>query len=411
MANPLTFLIADDEESISMALQMLIAREFKDAIIHTAADGKEAWRIAQNCLPDMILSDLSMPEMNGLELCSHVKSHSRLRETYFIILTAHLGNNQKDEALRSGADDFLHKPFSADELLLKIRNAISVLKESQNISTPTLGKTRNEVLKRANPTAALQVDTPDKTIADCIRLVSAILRARLPEMDEALEHASRIAGWIAQNTDGLSEREVNETTAAARICLIGKMFLNDGLLKADVTKDGLAAHEIMSQVPIMAQQIMSSVQELESIGYILRHIFENLDGSGFPDRLQAWQIPIQSRIVRVVHDYIMLCNLYPGSPNAEIMTKLQRDAKRLYEQKILVLLQEYMYSQASSSTADRKAVHLQELEEGMMLTADIITNSGLKLLPSGATLTAGSINKIISHTSSDPIIGTIYVKK
>jgi len=231
-------------------------------------------------------------------------------------------------------------------------------------------------------------------------------------MDDVLKEASEISHWICTSLEDLSKEETHHITSAARIGLIGTMFLKDSLLKNPVLKDGHVSQEIMSQVPVSAEKIVSSVAELEPIATILRHVYENLDGSGFPDRLQAWQIPIGSRIVRVALDYVLLKHQQPRTSFKEIANQLAKDTKRMYETRIITLLQEYVETHAQEEPQEnRRAMQLQELQEGMMLSADIITNSGLKLLPAGAVLTQGSIAKIISHNTFDHIIGTIYIQE
>ncbi|MEI9922120.1 MAG: two-component regulator propeller domain-containing protein [Bacteroidota bacterium] len=89
-----------------------------------AKNGKEALRLAHQHLPDLIVTDVMMPEMNGVELCRAVKEHQNLSHIPVILLTARMAEEQKMEGFEAGADDYVTKPFSFEILQARIRNLI-----------------------------------------------------------------------------------------------------------------------------------------------------------------------------------------------------------------------------------------------------------------------------------------------
>lgn len=89
-----------------------------------ARNGKEGFKTAQQHLPDLIVSDVMMPEMNGVELCKAIKGHPNLSHIPVILLTARMAEDQKMEGFQAGADDYVTKPFSFEILLARIRNLI-----------------------------------------------------------------------------------------------------------------------------------------------------------------------------------------------------------------------------------------------------------------------------------------------
>jgi len=118
-ARPLV-LIADDEPDIRRFLRM----QLEDVDIIEASDGAEALELARLRRPQLALLDHMMPEMNGVEVCRHIREGQTTRGTAVIILTARADEQTKLSALQAGANDFLTKPFSTAELGLRLSNQI-----------------------------------------------------------------------------------------------------------------------------------------------------------------------------------------------------------------------------------------------------------------------------------------------
>jgi two-component system KDP operon response regulator KdpE len=119
MANPgvkSNILVVDDEPQITRVLKTTLSGHGYG--VRTAADGEEALQIMKDWSPDLIMTDLRMPNMDGLELCRRVRAQSR---TPIIVLSVKGEEAIKVEALDAGADDYITKPFSVNELLARIR--------------------------------------------------------------------------------------------------------------------------------------------------------------------------------------------------------------------------------------------------------------------------------------------------
>jgi two-component system, OmpR family, KDP operon response regulator KdpE len=109
-------LIADDDPQILRALRItLSARGYE---VETAADGKEALRLAVDKHPDLIVLDLGMPGLTGIEVIEGVRGWSQVP---ILVVSGRSGSLDKVDALDAGADDYVTKPFAADELLARIR--------------------------------------------------------------------------------------------------------------------------------------------------------------------------------------------------------------------------------------------------------------------------------------------------
>ena len=91
----------------------------------TAINGKEGWELAQKYIPNIIISDIMMPVMDGIELCRSIKEDMRTSHIPVILLTAKDSIQDKEEGYDSGADSYLTKPFSAKLLNSRIHNPVS----------------------------------------------------------------------------------------------------------------------------------------------------------------------------------------------------------------------------------------------------------------------------------------------
>lgn len=94
-----------------------------------ASDGMEAWNITMREMPDLIISDIMMPVMDGLELCRKIKTDNHTSHIPVILLTARTTDQQKFEGLETGADDYITKPFNFEVLEIRIKNLIELRKK------------------------------------------------------------------------------------------------------------------------------------------------------------------------------------------------------------------------------------------------------------------------------------------
>jgi len=394
----ISFLIADDEQFVTVALSTLIKKAFPECPIHIADNGNDAWTLIQSVHPKIIISDIGMPGLNGFQLLEKVRNHSTLNDVYFIILTANVEKGEKVKALERGADDYITKPFSSEELLARIRSASRYVQLQMKLFEEN--KLLNELAK------ALEQDFKDMAM-----LAVKFLQARLPSSTDMLKRVAQTSVWIAKQIGGFEREQMQDIEIAAYLSQSGKVFLPDELIKSPVMINGRPTNKLMFNVPVSAREIVSSISRFKEVGKILYHLYENFDGSGFPEHLQSWQIPMPSRIIRVALDFEEITQRTMKKTPKEIFDIISAEANRLYDKRVVILLEQYYATVGSKEkTSIEKAVQLYELEEGMVLSRDIITNSGIKLMPSGAVLKDNIIKKIYSHNSTDPIIGNIFVK-
>lgn len=140
-----TILIVDDTQASVNLLALALRRQ--GYTIHTASSGQEALEAIQNAIPDVLLLDIMMPEMDGYEVCEHLKSYTLTRDIPIIFVTALQEASNKVKAFGVGGADYITKPFHIEEVLVRVDHQIKLHSlqkrlESQNI------RLQNELLER-----------------------------------------------------------------------------------------------------------------------------------------------------------------------------------------------------------------------------------------------------------------------
>jgi len=126
MSEKQRILIVDDEPQITRVLRTSLTSHGYD--VRSAADGESALETYGDWRPDLVLTDLSMPNLNGIELCRRLR---KLSPVPIVVLSVKGEEQTKVEALDAGADDYVTKPFGMDELLARIRAALRRLTATQ----------------------------------------------------------------------------------------------------------------------------------------------------------------------------------------------------------------------------------------------------------------------------------------
>lgn len=115
-------LAVDDEPNILMSIEFILEMEGYE--VHTARDGDEALEVAERVRPDLVLLDINMPRKDGYEVCRILRMRENMAGTKVIMLTAKGQTLERKKGLEVGADEYVTKPFSADELLSAIKTCI-----------------------------------------------------------------------------------------------------------------------------------------------------------------------------------------------------------------------------------------------------------------------------------------------
>ena len=117
-------LIADDEPNIVAALEFLLQRSGYE--VHVARDGDEALKLVEATHPDLVLLDVMMPQKSGYEVCKRMRERADWRHIKIIMLSAKGRDAEVNKGLSIGADHYITKPFSTQELMAKINGLLGV---------------------------------------------------------------------------------------------------------------------------------------------------------------------------------------------------------------------------------------------------------------------------------------------
>jgi DNA-binding response OmpR family regulator len=172
LINAPTLLVVDDNDEF-LDFMVSILKESYNVI--TAPNGKEAWELVVEAIPDMVVSDVMMPEMDGFELCRRMQNDVRTSHIPIILLTAKLGEESKLAGLEAGANDYLSKPFVMDELLLKIKRLVELRRSVQQKfqqkkeikpSEISISSLDDKLLKKAVDYVEANIGNPDLSVEE-----------------------------------------------------------------------------------------------------------------------------------------------------------------------------------------------------------------------------------------------------
>ena len=279
MAEAGTVLVADDHEDSLRGLRDLLRRG--DYAVWTAANGNDALRIAHDERPDIVLLDVIMPGLSGVDVCAELKRDATTCLTPVVLISGTQERQLRLAGLEAGADDFLTKPVDTEELYARIRSLVR--------------------LKRL---------TDDLECAESLFLtLGRIIEARDPYTEGHCERLARYATSLGAAL-GLSQVDIDTLYRGAFLHDIGKIAIPDSLLlkKARLTP---SEYDVMKRHPIIGDELCRTVRSLEPVRQIVRHHHERCDGSGYPDGLVGDQIPLLAQIVTVVDVFDALTTQRP----------------------------------------------------------------------------------------------------
>lgn len=397
---PLSILIISERPEAALLEQMLtkISAGNTCTIAHSSAT---IIQVLNNRIPDIIFCDWLLNSITPATFCKNLTSDEHFSQVFFVALLDN--NDELHHAYACGAHEA--HTFEVNKLAYyKIYSIIASVAKCKQ-------------LRRDNTELLSRLTEHEEAQLHYVNTIQRTLFARFPELEERSPFIERATIWITEQLTqedahkAKEQLEMQQILFAAKLYPIGRMHLPDGKLYASVSFEGRAADAIMAHVPLEADMIIGDTAALDGARNILRNMYENYDGTGFPDRKQHWQIPVGSRVLRAVVEFDEL--LHRDKKNKEeALAQLKRFVRHVYDHRVVALLEEYLNlnSGNSKTQSDMRPVQLHELSEGMKLARDIITNSGLKLIPAGTTLRESLIARILSHNSMDPVLGNIYVR-
>jgi putative two-component system response regulator len=263
-------LVVDDEESNRKLLTRLLSADYN---VVTAPDGEQALTLLESMDVDLVLLDVRLPGLDGFEVCSRLKKLERMRLVPVVLITGLGAREHRIRGIHVGADDFLTKPFDAEELYARVASLVRLKEYTDELESA------ESILK----SLAMTID------------------ARDPYTDGHCERLSKLA--VALGTAlGLSKDELSALDRGGYLHDIGKIGIPDSILlkPTRLTPDEF---ELIKQHTIIGDRLCGELRSLRLVRQIVRHHHEVLDGSGYPDGLRGDDVPLLAQIVGVVDLY------------------------------------------------------------------------------------------------------------
>ncbi len=304
-----------DDEPVNIAVAQKLLERAGYYSFKSTTDSTAAFKLIQSSLPDLVLLDINMPEVSGIEILKQIRTHRATQHLPVLILTANSDNDIKLICLELGATDFLIKPVDPMELVPRVRNALQ-------------SKSYHDRLRRHARELEKKVHERTQEL-DLSRRQAIYCLARAAEMrDNDTGHhvirVGRFAGVIAKNM-GLPDSYVSDIELAAQLHDVGKIAIPDAILRKpgkleddeyEIVKNHVKhgrniiqpylAHEanvMRSHVERGAEMLRDGSNLMRMAATIAQTHHEKFDGSGYPIGLAGEDIPIEGRITAVADVY------------------------------------------------------------------------------------------------------------
>jgi len=294
-------LIIDDTD-INLILFAALVKKLDDCEAHTFATARGGLDWAKERIPDLVIVDYMMPDIDGLEFIRLLREMPGCAVVPIVMITANDQKQLRYRALDMGANDFLTKPVDKVEFLARSRNMLLVSEANKQLADRARWLA-DEVRKATAEIVARERET-------VIRLCKAA-EYRDPETGAHILRMAHYSQLIARGL-GLSEQEQDLLLEAAPMHDIGKVGIADKILLKPARLDA-DEFEVMKQHAMYGYELLkgSSSRVLKAGAEIARSHHEKFDGSGYPGGLKGEEIPIFSRIVAVADVFDALTSERP----------------------------------------------------------------------------------------------------
>jgi putative two-component system response regulator len=238
-----------------------------------AADGEQALKILDETSPDLVLLDLIMPKVDGFEVCESIKGNPQTTLLPIIMVTGLEDFDAKMKALSLGADDYVNKPITEKELLMRVSNHLRIKHLTD------------------------QLENAENVIVTLARIIEAKDPYTRGHSERVAEHSRRLAEAL-----GLSEEKMQVLRRAALLHDVGKIGVDDAIIHstAKLSEEEL---EKVHNHPEIGTELIASLSFLSNaLGAIKSH-HERFDGAGYPEKLAREEIPLDARIIAVADTF------------------------------------------------------------------------------------------------------------
>lgn len=288
-----TVLVVEDHENNRLTAEAILSNAGYEVLL--AENSKEGLRLAQSRKPDMILLDVMMPEMNGFQTCQKLREDDQTKDIPIFFVTARVQPNDRIKGLNLGADDYITKPYDADELLKRIENRLKkhqeqlLLEKKVRQRTKELEASRHDLIKRL----ALAGEYKD---------------------NETGRHNTRMSQFctLLAKTLGMTESQCQLILVASPLHDVGKIGIPDNVLLKPGKLDPDEWKVMQTHTTIGGDLLLNNGHEpLRTARLIALTHHERWDGTGYPEGLMGEETPIVGRIVTIADVFDALTSKRP----------------------------------------------------------------------------------------------------
>ncbi len=278
----------DDSRSVRKFVRKGLIREGFRVV--TSCNGKEALEMIETEKPDLILSDLKMPEMDGIAFYEALQTESLWAGIPFVVMSVVSNLSTMRHIMHKGAAAYIVKPFNIEQLIITVEKMLS---------------DHYQVLLREKERFTVERDLMLGSITSLIRALEARDKYTMGHSDFV---AKMVVGMACRMN--FSPQDIEDIDIAAKLHDIGKIGLRDDLLlKPDKLND--EEFEIVKKHPVIGAEILLPIPSLREIIPAVLYHHERLDGKGYPDGLKGSELPLWARMIAVADTYHALVSDRP----------------------------------------------------------------------------------------------------
>jgi response regulator RpfG family c-di-GMP phosphodiesterase len=332
-------LIVDDEEVICSILARRLTREGYTCV--TANDGREALQYFYKHPFSLIISDIKMPEMDGLALLKRVKATNP--KMMVIMVTAFPEIDLAVEAMHLGAYDFIIKPADLDLVILSVKKALEKKRLEEEI---VAYRSHLERLVEERTTKLQQAyRILKKAHLDSVKVLVEAIDAKDPYTRGHSDRVTRMSLKIAFQF-GFAEDRLESLEYGAFLHDIGKIGIKDEVLQKPGALNS-EEYQYIQEHPLIGVKIIEGLDFFKDKIPMIRHHHEHYDGSGYPDGLLGEAIPLEARIIAVPDAFDAMTSARPHRgmmPLQDVLMELEKCKGTQFDPKILeIFLHEKIY--------------------------------------------------------------------
>ncbi len=442
------FLSIDDDRTLQMIVKQILTRSFGSETLEVfqASTGEEGLQIMREIKPDIILCDIHMPGMDGFEVCQRVRE-LKLRSAVILMSAYDAEQDNAIKASETGADAYLSKPLKKGELLfvvnfvMRVAHLNDAVFEKNKQLESSLGQLKqfhqklaslneelrndkrrlgvslkemtdlNEQLENKNQQISSMVEELADRFDSTEGLLATIIELHQTEHRGHSERVAEMSIYIAEKL-GLTDYQVRNVKSAARLHELGIVALPTQEKRQEAVDEGSDKKSRLSTShPLVGEMLLKEFPGFELIAEIIRHLHENVDGSGSPDGIYGDRIPVGSRIVCAASYFDHNKMMSPDKSGADILAQMDEKTGIIFDDSIMEVMKEFVDNKGDVKEVPVMECSVFALAEGMELASDLFSESGINLLRKGTVLDRETLDKILKFHNVDPISGIIKIKQ